>query len=276
MPLVETRSRELVIRAGQLTEGTAFLSIDPIDDLGKEHSQHLYIALEPVEDSPLAGSVADEVIQRLRDAIQKGGSQSATSLLLSAIEDVNHWLVQANAVRTPDRRVSFGFSCIMSRGDDAYIAQSAPSQILISQEGELYAFPELDSWHWSNDQQRDDATSPLGARETSQPDMYYTKIASGDVMVLCSTSVARILSRGPQDVFLRGEADDILAHIDEIARMYSIDDAHAAAIVVPYHRRRTIARAARSRQAAEFLVLSSVTGGDGGTSPTPEEFGRKG
>ena len=237
MPLVETRTHELVIRAGRLTEGTAFLSIDPVDDLGKEHSQRLYVALEPLDESPLAGNVADEVIQRLRTAIDKGGSQSATSLLLGAIEDVNHWLVQANAVRTPDRRVSFGFSCIMARGDDVYIAQSAPSQILIAQEGELYAFPELDSWHWSNDQERDDATSPLGVRETSQPDMYYTKIASGDVMVLCSTSVARVLSRGPQDVFLRGEADDILAHIDEITRMYSVEDAHAAAIVVPHHRR---------------------------------------
>jgi hypothetical protein len=238
MPRVETPSHELVIRAGRLTEGTAFLSIDPVDDLGTANTQRVYLLLEPVDDSPLAGNVADEIIQRLRRGIAEAGSQSATSLLLTAIEDVNHWLVQANAIRTPDRRVTFGFTCVLARGDDVYVAQSAPSQVLIVQEGELYAFPELDSWHWDRDANLDDSSSPLGARETTQPDLYYTKIDTGDVIVLCSTSIARVLQRGPQDVFLRGEADEILGYIDEMAQMYSIEDAHAAAIVVPYHRQR--------------------------------------
>ncbi len=238
MPRVETASHELVIRAGRLTEGTAFLSMDPVDDLGTPNSQRVYVLLEAVEDSPLAGTVADEVIQRLRGALHTAGSQSATSVLLTAIDDVNLWLVQTNAIRTPERRVSFGFTIVMSRGDDVYVAQSAPSQALIAQEGELYAFPELDNWDWNHDDTGDDTTSPLGSRESTQPDMYYTKIDTGDVIVLCSTSIARVLQREPQDVFLQGEADDILAYIDDVARRYSIEDGHAAAIVVPYHRPR--------------------------------------
>ncbi len=236
MPRVESPTRELIIRAGRLTEGTAYLSMDPVDDLGTANSQRIYVILEPVEESPLAGNVADEVIQRLRGAILAGGSQTATMALTTAIDDVNHWLVQANAVRTPDHRVSFGFTCVMSRGDEVYVAQSAPSQVLIIQEDELYTFPELDSWHWKHDRESDDASSPLGLRESPQPDLYYTKIDTGDVIVLCSTSIARVLQRAPQDVFLRGEPDEIHAHIDEISRMYSIEDGHAAVIVVPYRR----------------------------------------
>lgn len=252
MPRVETASHELVIRAGRLTEGTAFLSLDPVDDLGAPNTHRLYVLLEPVEDSPLAGSVAGEVIQRLRRAVVSAGSQSATSVLLSAIEDVNHWLVQANAVRVPERRVSFGFTCVMSRGDDVYIAQAAPSQALIAQEGELYAFPGLDSWHWNQDDDGVDTSSPLGSHENTQPDVYYTKIDAGDVIVLCSTSIARVLDRGPQEVFLRGESDEILTFIDEMARTYSIDDGHAAAIVVPYHRPR------RSRERPDLVKRLSL------------------
>ncbi|HEX3722422.1 MAG TPA: hypothetical protein VHV31_06505, partial [Nitrolancea sp.] len=69
MPRVETSPVELVVRAGRFAEGTAYLSLDGIDDLGAQSSQCLYICLEPVDDSPLAGGVADEVIQRLRSAI---------------------------------------------------------------------------------------------------------------------------------------------------------------------------------------------------------------
>ncbi len=236
MPRVETATQELVIRAGRLTEGTAFLSLDPVDDLGAPNTQRLFMSLEPVEPSPLAGNVADEVVQRLREAILNAGSQTATSVILTAIEDVNQWLVQANALRSPERRVSFGFTAVLARGDDVYIAQSAPSQILIAQEGELYAFPELDTWHWNHDGLSDEITAPLGSQEMTQPDLYHTQIDKGDVLVLCSTSIARVLQRGPQDVFIRGESEEILSYIDEMARMYNIEDGHAAAIVVPYHR----------------------------------------
>lgn len=235
MPPVDTLTNELVIRAGRLTEGTAFLSIDPIDDLGEERSQQIYLVLEPIEDSPLTGNVADEVIQRLRNALDTN-SQSATSVLLGAIENVNRWLVEANAERSPQRQVTFGYTCVMSRGEDVYIAQAAPSQVLMAQDGELYAFPELDSWHQKRERSPEDSSAPLGSRETTQPDLYYTNIAAGDVIILCSTSIARVLHLGPQEVFLRGEVDEILAHIDELARTYFVEDGHAAAIVVPYHR----------------------------------------
>lgn len=237
MPPVDTLSNELVIRAGRLTEGTAFLSIDPVDDLGDERSQRIYLVLEPLEDSPLAGNVADEVTQRLRGALDTN-SQSATSVLLGAIESVNRWLVEANARRNSEQRVTFGYTCVMSRGDDIYIAQAAPSQVLMAQDGELYPFPDLDSWHRKRDRSPEDASAPLGSRETTQPDLYYTNIAAGDVIVLCSTSIARVLHLGPQEVFLHGETDEILAHIDELARTYFVEDGHAAAIVVPYHRTR--------------------------------------
>ncbi len=237
MPRVETATTELVIRAGQLTEGTAFLSLDPVDDLGKPNTQRLYVSLEAVEESPLAGSVADEVVQRLRASILQASSGSATAVLVTAIEDVNHWLVQANSIRDPERRVCLGFTCVLARGDDVYIAQSAPSQVLIAQDGELYAFPEIESWDWKHQNSDEETASPLGLRETTQPDLYHTKIDAGDVIILCSTSVARLLQRSPQDVFIRGEVDDILRHIDEVARTYDVDDAHAAAIVVPYHHR---------------------------------------
>ena len=237
MPRVESAIAELVIRAGRLTEGTSFLSLDPIDDLGKSNSQRVFISLEAVADSPLAGSVADEVAQRLRSSIGQAGSGAATSVLVTAIEDVNHWLVQANAIRDPERRVCLGFTCVLARGDDVYIAQAAPSQVLIAQEGELYAFPELDSWNWHGQDSAEETASPLGLRETTQPDLYHTKIDAGDVIVLCSTSLARVLQRGPQDTFIRGEVDEILRHVDELARVYGIEDAHAAAVVVPYHHR---------------------------------------
>lgn len=233
MPRLETSSVELVVRAGHFAEGTAFLSLDPFDDLGAPDAQHVYICLEAVDDSPLAGGVADEVVQRLRTAIADGHDRDAAPLLLDAVEDVNHWLVRANAIRTPDRRVTFGITCVLARADDIYIVQVAPSQVLIAQEGELYAFPELEDWRWH----RDFDEVPLGLHESCQPEIYHTRVEAHDTIVLCTTSLARVLHREAQDVFVQGEADEILAYFDEISRDYGVEDAHAAAIVVPRHHR---------------------------------------
>jgi hypothetical protein len=237
MPRLETSPVELVVRAGRFAEGTAYLSLDDVGDLGAQGSQYLYICLEPVDDSPLAGGVADEVIQRLRSAIANAGTQAATTVLQNAIEDVNHWLIRANAIRTSDRRVTFGFTCVLSRDDDIYMAQAAPSQVLIAQEGELYAFPELEDWQWNHDSGNGYASTPLGLQEKAQPELFHTRVEEHDVIVLCSTSLARVLHREPQDVFVHGEGDEILAYLDEISRTYGIEDAHAAAIVVPHHHR---------------------------------------
>jgi hypothetical protein len=65
MPRLETSSVELVVRAGHFAEGTAFLSLDPFDDLGAPDAQHVYICLEATDVSPVGGGIAFDVVQGL-------------------------------------------------------------------------------------------------------------------------------------------------------------------------------------------------------------------
>jgi hypothetical protein len=211
-----------------------FLSLDPVDDFGARETHTTFIVLEPTESSPQASAVAAEVADRLRGYIDANRALTATAAILNAVESVNHWLLQANALRSPDRRAYFGFTCLMARGDEVYIAQAAPSQVLIGQEGEIYAFPGLETWRAGRLATEPEST-PLGMHTEIQPDLYHTRVEPGDLVVLCSSGLARVIEREPQTVFAGSDSDAAMAHLQELALRYAVHDAYAAALVVPRH-----------------------------------------
>ncbi len=233
MPGLHAFTADLVVEAGRPAGTSPFLSIDSVTGLGEKGSRHFFAILEPVESVPGAAEAAAEVFQRLRAVWERRGSSTPTAAILTAVQDVNRWLFEANR-QSPGNPVRFGLTCAVARNDDLYIVQAAPTQILIGQEGELYTFPELEHWRWNHQAQPDEnCDQPLGLDAEIEPDIYHTQIAGGDLIVFCSTSLARIIEREPRDVFLGSDSDAAIAHLGQIAFDYSVSDAWAAAVTVP-------------------------------------------
>lgn len=234
MPRLQLRSAPaptLVVRDGQLSETSPFLSVDLADDLGARGSRHFSILLEPVVEVPGIEAAAEEVITCLRDEITRRSAQTATAALLAAIETANAWLYQVNAGRPALHRFRFGLTGILARGDDLFIAQAGPTQVLIGQEGELYAFPSLDTWSWRRPDDETE-TQPLGLWPDLEPELYHTRIEAGDLITLVSISLARVIEQMPQDVFVSGDAEAVIGALDELAEQFGIADGYAAALAV--------------------------------------------
>lgn len=233
MPGLHTLTADLVVEGGHPAGTSPFLSIDPAAGLGEKGSRHFFAILEPVEPGPGTAEAAAEVFQRLRSVWGRRGSLTPTAAISAAVQDVNRWLFETNR-HSAGNPIHFGLTCAVARNDDLYIVQAAPTQILIGQEGELYTFPELERWRWNHQFQADEnCDQPLGLDAEIEPDIYHTQIAGGDLIVFCSTSLARVIEREPRDVFVSSDPDAAIAHLGRIAYDYAVPDAWAAAVAVP-------------------------------------------
>ena len=220
---------EVVVEAGHFTDDSPFLSLDPADDLGSRGTRHVYAVVEPVAASADAALIAPELLDRLRDELVERASQSASAALLGAIQALNAWLYDVNLDRPPSQRLLFGLTCVSSRDDELFIAQVPPSQILIGQEGEVYAFPDLDA---PAEPGAGLPPEPLGRAPDIEPELYRTRVERGDLIVLCSTSVAEVARRERQDVFVSGDAQLAALHLEELVNRYAIGDGYGAAVEV--------------------------------------------
>lgn len=216
------------------TDGESpYLWIDRADDLGRRGTNYMFAILEPVGGAEPDEYLAQEALTCLRQELAERRSQAATAALLGAIEATNTWLYDVNSERPSSHRQWFGLTCALARDDELYIAQVLPSQILIGQEGELYAFPGLEVWRWPRRPGDDEPPEqPLGQRTQIEPDLYHTRLDQGDLIVLTSTSLARVIDREPQDVLVEGDAAAAGAHLETLGRRYGLSSAYAAAIAV--------------------------------------------
>jgi hypothetical protein len=81
-------------------------------------------------------------------------------------------------------------------GREIVVAQAAPSQAILVQDGQVYAFPDVASWRGDYTAEWPAREShPLGFVEDETPRLYHSEAAAGDLIALCATSVGRALGR---------------------------------------------------------------------------------
>lgn len=221
-----TVTTELAIERGRVAVACPFVRVDAAPDLGSPGSRYTFVIVEPVRQSAASWDVARDLLTMLEGEMERRAAQTATSALLDGIDAANQWLYEYNLDLPPSEQIEFGLTCLLTRGDNLYIAQLAPSQVLIGQEGELYAFPGLDPTS------REVNTLPLGAAPDAAPELFYTTLAPGDLIVLVSTSLVDGVARSDQEPFVDYEPDAVRMYLSELATEFEVDDAYAAVIAV--------------------------------------------
>jgi hypothetical protein len=243
----------LSVRDGVARSDSPYIKTAGCESIGASGVHSYFAILEPLSAHPESPELAPLILDRLEQELATRNSLTATAAVSASVEAVNEELHHYNQSRAEQDRLFYGLTCGISRGDDLYLAQVLPSQVLIAQDGELYAFPGLETWHWSlRSDSRIALEQPLGLHREIEPDLYHTRIEIGDLIVLSSGSLARVIQREPQGVFLRGDAEAAIHHLRELADAYNVGNASCAAIAVTETQR-------KSRKRSDFDVLRRVS-----------------
>ena len=252
MPQTQQSLAMLSVENGMRASESPYIRIAGCEQIGARSVHSFFAILEPLSPHPEIEDLAPLILQRLEQELATRQQVTATAAISDSVEAVNAELYAYNEQRDDDDRLYYGLTLGLTRNDDLYLAQVLPSQILISQDGYLHAFPELASWHWSRKDQPGAAPEqPLGLHLEIEPDLYHTRIEPGDLIVLCSGTLASVIHREPQDVFLNGNAAAAIQHLQELTDAYNVDNASSVAIAVPEPSR-------WNRRKADLAFLRSV------------------
>lgn len=261
MPQLQHSLVTLSIENGMRTGDTPFVRTAGCEQIGAPGVHSFFAILEPMSQHPEIADLAPIILERLEQELATRQKVTATAAISASVEAVNAELHYYNQDREEDDRLYFGLTCGLTREDDLYIAQVLPSQILISQDGALHVFPGLETWHWTRRSEPSmSLEQPLGVHGEIEPDLYHTRIEPGDLIVLCSGSLARVIQREPQDVFIRGDAHAAISHLNELTGAYNVDNASSVAIQVSPPQK-------RSRRRHDLAFLRTVAAAAGSFLP---------
>ena len=243
------------LAGGVAADPTGAVHIDPGPDrLGRI----LLASVEPLESSPRGMELAAAALRTMR-ATFAATPGAAADALVAAFAAANALLMAENrplATGKWARRICVGATGIVITGREIVVAQVAPSQAILVQDGQVYAFPDIASWRGDYLPDRSPAEAhPLGFGDEAMPRLYESQAAPGDLIVLCATGVGRALA-GDEDAVVGLYSGDLLTSdlegsVDRLERLLVRHDVHDAYAVVA-----TIARLPRRTRERSGLPLA--------------------
>jgi hypothetical protein len=277
--------RALVTAAGFATSGG--VAADAADAvfvarLPDRYGRLLLAAVEPLDPAPRGRELAAVVLRALREtfAVTPGDASAA---LLAAFAAANAALLAENralAAGRPARRFCVGATAVALAGREIVVAQAPPTQALLSQDGQVYAFPEVASWRgdFIPEESPDDA-HPLGFAEHAPPRLYQSLAVPGDLIALCATGIGRAIARDEDAVLdLFGGAlltTDLEGSVDRLERLladHDLDDGFAVVAQISRLGSRPLALPSwpRSHRTTPHLTAADANdGSDQAASLTP-------
>ncbi len=215
------------------TAESTYLGLLVDGTLGTRSGHGLAVIVEPLLEGPGTVEVARQVLALLQQVAWQINGQTTLEelgqLVTHAFGAANQWLFNLNAGRAREEWYRFGAACVLFRGHDLLIAQVLPSQVLVGQEQEIYAFP-------GQDGQTQDGRYPLGQYRNAQPSLYYTRLAPGDTVVLSHQELGAALAAHYPEAVLTPEPERLIGLLEELAWERGDTGAQAIAIAIGLER----------------------------------------
>jgi len=169
-----------------------------------EDEDELYVLVEP------AAEGNKEYYGQLVDAIGRMYQQdtlSITGAVLRAMQASHRQLRDWNDRTLREQRVAAGTTCLAVRSRTAYLAQLGPSVAYHVGDG-----------HFQRVAPEPSAAEPLGLAEYAEPTFNRFELSPGDLLLVASTSIDRVVDEETiRSILLRG-GDDALVELFRIAR----------------------------------------------------------
>ncbi len=237
---------------------------------GPDHlGRTLLACVEPLELSPRGLELAAAALQVIRKTFAANPGASADALV-AAFAAANAMLMAENrplATGRWTRRICVGATGVVLAGREIVVAQAPPSQAILVQDDQIYAFPDIESWR--GDYLPDVPvveTHPLGFAEEGTPRLCQSEAAPGDIVVLCATAVGRVLARDEVAVvalyggtLLTGDLEGSIDRLERLLVRHDVSDAYAVVASVSRLPRRSRFQAAipRARYDARSKPISA-------------------
>jgi hypothetical protein len=226
---------------GSAADTAGVASVTPVPD---RFGRVLLACVEPIELSPRGMELAAVALRAIRETFAATAGTSAEALAAGFAAANAAVMIQNRPLATGrwERRICVGATAVALAGREIVVAQASPSQAILVQDGQVYAFPDVASWR--GDFAPDSAVAeshPLGFSDEQTPRVYHSEAAPGDLIVLCATSLGRVLARDERTVVdLYGGAlltPDLEGSADRLERLLTAHDiADAFAIVASISR----------------------------------------
>ncbi|MDF2759959.1 MAG: hypothetical protein K0S99_2593, partial [Thermomicrobiales bacterium] len=228
--------------AGGLAADTAHVA--HVASVPDQFGRVLLACVEPVELSPRGMELAGVALRAIAETFAATAGTPAEALG-AAFAAANVAVMAENrplATGRWERRICVGASAVALAGREIVVAQAAPSQAILVQDGQVYAFPDVASWR--GDYAADASfveSHPLGSSNEQTPRLFCSEAVPGDLIVLAATSLGRALVQDERAIVdLYGGAlltADLEGSVDRLERLLAEHDiAEAFAIVASVSR----------------------------------------
>lgn len=155
---------------------------------------NVYVLVETVGGFPEPSQVEQRIVEIVENCCQMPGS--ITTGIRSAIKEANTFLFEKNLNAPREERGIAGVTCVVLKDRDAFVGQCGPAALYHVGKGQLKRLPEESTWLTSETLQDVDVSvqPPLGLRREIEPDLVHLHVREGDVLILTSTSLAKLAS----------------------------------------------------------------------------------
>src|SRR5215213_7406296 len=219
---------------GSAADTAGVASVAPVPD---RFGRVLLACVEPIELSSRGMELAAVALRTIRETFAATAGTAAEALAAAYAAANAAVMVQNRPLATGrwERRICVGATAVALAGREIVVAQASPSQAILVQDGQVYAFPDVASWRGDYVPDTSVAEShPLGFGDEQTPRLFHSEAAPGDLIVLCATSLGRALARDEQavvDLFggtlltrdLEGSAD----RLERLLATHEVADAFA-------------------------------------------------
>ena len=172
-----------------------WISVDLAGHPGSGRRGYL-VATEPLGQSgrahELASQARDIILRELRRTHRAAADESLGRAFASANGAI-HEQTRGAVLAGADDRVLIGATAIVFEDQVATIAHVPPGQLILVEDGLVYAIPDLESWfpHYAVDAEPASRPEPLGFASWTSPLIAQTELRPGDTIVACTSGTGR-------------------------------------------------------------------------------------
>jgi hypothetical protein len=210
----------------------ALLAVEPASPFAPEARRgRLYLLIEPAVPGTPSATAYQLVSRTVRKTFYNDPSSSVTSALRTALRAANKALYEYNLAQTARQRVTPGLSCAVLKGNDLYLAQIAPTQAYLSNQGRLRAFPNPLSWGTTRSGAAMLPGKPLGTSLFVEPELYRATLNLGDCLLLGPSALGPLLdSETSQQLLAEHDPATVLDRLAVKLQAAKLHNAHLLAV----------------------------------------------
>lgn len=191
----------------------------------------LFIVVEAEGDIARGRQACALVAQTICQTFYADGSMSITSSLRHAIKAANAALYQHNFDAPPHKRALVGATCAVVHDGNLYLTQVPPAQAFVSHTAKLRALPLPLTWNNGAHPITINRQGSLGTSLGSEPEFSRSLFKPGDALVLCSSNLARLMSKHQtEQLICYSDAITIAEELYGLCRAANLPEAHAIVI----------------------------------------------